>query len=614
MVRVATKKGDPVSDTSNDSEYNQRAMRAIILCVLVAIVYTQFFLAPKRQAQQQQLQQQQQQAIQMMQQNGGAAQVTTGQPGSAPAVGAQPSQQQAGAPLQGGAFAQGPAGASHPSIAEIQAAPRSSVNVGKAKVSISHLGGRIEQFRLTDYKRDLQGDEALDLVDSSTMGALPLGLYVGQESDERVVYALASVNGVAATSPTVQLDISANTRTVLEFRGSLPSGIQVSKKISFEGDSYLFGVDVALDRPSPSGQPVWLEWTRYYSSAVERELRVKHSLTLFDNANKIHLVPIEGILQGMQDKGANRWISLGDTYFAMVLVPTVTTPNTLIGREGDMFFSRVACSATGGQFYSYAGPKDYKTLERIGTFNLERTIDLGWFSFLALPLLWMLRFLYSMVGNYGVAIIALTLLVKAAMLPLSKASFVSAKKMQDLQPEIKALRERVKDPNQLNQETFALYKRKGVNPMGGCFPVLIQIPVFLGLYNALLNAIELRHAPFAGWINDLSAPESLHLFGIGVPVMVLLMAASMVYQTWTTPTPSADPAQQKMMMIMPLVFAGMFIIFPMPAGLVLYWLVNNIISIIQQLYMRNAEKGSVYIGTAVASIVIFGVGYLLTMI
>jgi YidC/Oxa1 family membrane protein insertase len=590
-----------VSDTSNDSEYNQRAMRAIILCVLIAIVYTQFFLAPKRQAQQQQMQQQ---SAQVAQVPGVAAQPIAGQQ----------LQQGSAVPAQGLGSTQGGVMAARPSVSELQAAPHSTVNVGKATISIVHLGGRIEEYRLRDYKRDLNGDEALNLVDSSATGALPLGLYVGSESDERVTYTLTSVNGVQASSPTVALDVPPGARAVLEFRGALASGTQVTKKLSFEGDAYLFGVDVALDRPVASGQPVWLEWTHYYSSAIEKELRVKHSITHLDNANKIHLVPIEGILQGMEEKGVNRWIALGDTYFAMTLVPTVTTRNTMIGREGDVFFSRVAGSPTGGQFYSYVGPKDYKTLENIGSFNLERTIDLGWFSFLALPLLWLLRFLYTLFGNYGVAIIALTLIVKAVMLPLSKASFVSAKKMQDLQPEIKALRERVKDPNQLNQEMFALYKRKGVNPMGGCFPVLIQIPVFLGLYNALLNAIELRHAPFAGWITDLSAPESLQLFGIGVPVMVLLMAASMVYQTWTTPTPSADPAQQKMMMIMPLVFAGMFIIFPMPAGLVLYWLVNNIISIIQQLYMRNAEKGSVYVGTAVASVAIFGVGYLLTMI
>jgi YidC/Oxa1 family membrane protein insertase len=144
--------------------------------------------------------------------------------------------------------------------------------------------------------------------------------------------------------------------------------------------------------------------------------------------------------------------------------------------------------------------------------------------------------------------------------------------------------------------------------------MFIQIPVFFGLYQALLNAIELRHSPFALWITDLSSPEKLQLFGIGVPVMVLLMAASMIIQQWTTPNPSADPTQQKVMMFMPIVFAGMFIIFPMPAGLVLYWLVNNIISITQQMYLRKSDQGGVYWGTFVASVAIFGVGYILTLI
>jgi YidC/Oxa1 family membrane protein insertase len=380
------------------------------------------------------------------------------------------------------------------------------------------------------------------------------------------------------------------------------------------GGSNFYTVDIFLDRPSPAGQPVWLEWTHYYSSAVESELRIKHVITSLDLANKIQRKPVEEVVQGLTQYGANKWVALGDMYFTTALVPTVDTISSVIGRSGDLLMTRVAGTVNGGQFHAYSGPKDYKVLESIGGLGLERTVDLGWFSFLALPLLWLLRFLHSLVGNWGVAIIGLTLLVKAVMLPLSKASAQSAKKMQQLQPEIKALRERVKDPNQLNQEMLALYKRKGVNPAGGCLPVLIQIPVFLGLYNALLNALELRHAPYAGWIRDLSAPESLQIFGIGVPVMVLLMAATMVYQTWTAPNPSADPAQQKMMMIMPVVFAGMFIVFPMPAGLVLYWLINNIISIVQQLYMKSSDKGAVYVGTAVASAVIFGVGYLLTLI
>jgi YidC/Oxa1 family membrane protein insertase len=311
---------------------------------------------------------------------------------------------------------------------------------------------------------------------------------------------------------------------------------------------------------------------------------------------------------GLRDYGTSRWASLGDIYFMATLIPTISGRNTMLGRDGSMYVNRIAGTADAGRFEIYVGPKDYRTLKFVSNYSLERSIDLGWFSFLALPLLWFLHYLYVFLQNWGLAIIALTLIVKAALLPLSKASFQSMKKMQELQPEIKALRERIKDPTQLNQETLSLYSRKGVNPMGGCLPMVIQIPVFLGLYQALLNSIELRHSPFALWITDLSSPEMLDIFGFGVPIMVLLMAASMIVQQWTTPNPSADPAQQKMMMIMPFIFAGMFIVFPMPAGLVLYWLVSNLISIVQQMYMRNSEKGSVYSATAIASLLIFGFG------
>jgi YidC/Oxa1 family membrane protein insertase len=581
--------------TDNSTEYNQRSMRAIILCVLVAILYTQFFLAPKQKMQQQQAAQlAQQQVPQVAPVTGSAAPLAPTAPTTT---------------VLGTGTAQ-----SHPSADEMARASASTVDTGSATISFSHLGARVAQYKVTNYKRDLESDEFLDLIDSSPNGARPLGVYVGSESDERVSYTLAAVNGGSPQSPSVNIKLAAGAKAVLDFKGVLPSGIEITKRVTLTGGSYLFAVDVILDRPAPNNYPVWLEWTHYYSSEVEKNLRIKHAITLLDTSDKIRHVQIDQIPQGAELAGANKWVAVGDTYFASIIIPTLSTSTSIIGREGDVFFSRVSGTTTGGQFFSYTGPKDYNTLERTGAFRLERSVDLGWFSFLALPLLWLLRALHAIVGNWGVAIIGLTLVVKAAMLPLSKASFESAKKMQDLQPEIKALRERIKDPTQLNQEMFALYKRKGVNPMGGCFPVLIQIPVFLGLYNALLNALELRHAPYALWIRDLSAPENLQLFGIGIPVMVLLMAASMIYQTWTTPNPSADPTQQKMMMIMPVVFAGMFIVFPMPAGLVLYWLVNNIISIIQQLYMRSAEKGSVYIGTLVASVVIFGVGYLLTLI
>ena len=591
LFSLLSTKGSYVSD--NSTENNQRSLQAIILCVLVAVLYTQFFIAPKDRARQQQLQLQRQ-----------AAQTTA--TNTTPA-----------APPQSGVTVVPPeqpaAVRSHPSVAEVQAARSTKVNLGNAKVSFTHLGARIAHYKLPSYKSHQGSDEALDLIDAPEGSPLPLGVYVGSESDERTQYTLASVNGAATRSESVELDVQQGSVVALDFTGSLPSGVIITKRVTLTGGSYLFKVDVTLNRPVASGQPVWLEWSHFYSSAIEKDLRIKHALTYLDDRNKIQQVQLDQIGEGVRDYGTSKWISFGDTYFTSTIIPTTSVPNTELGREGDLFIGRVGGAATGGNFVAYVGPKDYKTLQASG-YSLERSIDLGWFSFLALPLLWLLHFLYGLLGNYGVAIIALTLVVKTVMLPLSKASFESARKMQDLAPEIKALRERIKDPTQLNQETFALYKRKGVNPMGGCLPVAVQIPVFLGLYNALLNAIELRHAPFALWITDLSSPEKLQIFGIGIPVMVLLMAASMIYQQWTTPNPSADPAQQKMMMIMPVVFAGMFIVFPMPAGLVLYWLVNNIISIIQQLYMRNAQKGSVYVGTMVANAVIFGVGFLLTLI
>lgn len=579
----------------NSQEFNQRTMRAVIVCLLVVFAYTNIFLAPKKSPQAPQPSQQ-------------APQVANVEKVVAPAPAApRPSGPVAivGAPQK--------TSDAHPTPAEVTSSGVTFVESDLTKIAISHLGARLQSYALSNYKV-LQGEEALlDLVGDIHDAPLPLGVYVGSESDERVVYKLVSVNGVGATTPTANLRIVTGGRVELEFKGALPSGLPITKKIILSDGSYLFSVEVALGGAAQAGESVWLEWPhRFAQPTSSRSTGLSH-VTYIDGFNKVHHLPEGELSGGLRDFGTSRWVALGDLYFMSTLIPSVSGRNTMIGRDGELYTGRVAGTQSGGSFTVYAGPKDYKTLEFIGDYQLQRSIDLGWFSFLALPLLWLLHYLYVILNNYGLAIIVLTLIVKTVLLPLSQASFKSMKAMQEIQPEMKALRERVKDPNQLNQEIFALYKRRGVNPMGGCLPMFIQIPVFFGLYQALLNSIELRHSPFALWITDLSSPERLELFGIGVPVMVLLMAASMIIQQWTTPNPSADPAQQKVMMIMPFVFAGMFIIFPMPSGLVLYWLVNNVISITQQMYLR-ANKGSVYFGTVVASAAIFAVGFILTLI
>ena len=586
----------------NSKEQNQRTLRAIILCILVAVIWSQVTQAPKRSQETQTGQQEAQHVKGVSPVNiepGRQSQVVAAAPVSLPV---------------------------HPNKVEIEGGQSSFIKTDVATVTISHLGARIVSLKLNDHKVEQGGKVSLDLIDNPDGATFPLGVYAGSESDERVRYTLTSVNGAQVAQPAVNLATAPNSSIALEFKGTLPNGNGITKRITFKSDSYLFSVDVSLARKLPEGQNVWLEWTHYFPQAdLNPRLKMTH-ITYLDGADKIHQLPLTDIMEGVRGFGLSKWTSLGDIYFMATLIPAInvagapvtgapaTGSSTMIGREGDVYLDRVAGGSESGRFDVYAGPKDYKTLQFIGDYRLERSIDLGWFSFLALPLLWLLHYLYLFVDNYGLAIIALTLIVKTVMLPLSKASFDSMRKMQEVQPEIKALRERIKDATQLNQETFALYKRRGINPMGGCFPIAIQIPVFLGLYQALLNALELRHAPFALWITDLSAPEKLELFGVGVPVMVLLMAASMIIQQWTTPNPSADPAQQKMMMFMPLIFAGMFIIYPMPAGLVLYWLVNNIISITQQMYMRNTKRGSVYTGTLIASLLIFGAGYILTLI
>lgn len=267
---------------------------------------------------------------------------------------------------------------------------------------------------------------------------------------------------------------------------------------------------------------------------------------------------------------------------------------------------------TGGRFTVFAGPKNRNMLRDYGK-DLHRTVDLGWFAFVGEPILHGIHLLYGVLGNYGLAIVLLTLLLKTALLPLTKTSFQSMKKMQDLQPEIKALRERVKDPNQLNQEVMGLYKKRGVNPLGGCFPMVLQMPIFLGMYNALQRDIDLRHAPFALWINDLSAPEGLEVLGITIPVMILLMGASMLFQQITTPT-AADPAQKRIMYFVPVIFTGMFVIYPFPSGLVLYWLVNNLISIVQQVALRSEEGANPLKSTLIGGVIVFVGAYVLTLV
>ncbi len=240
------------------------------------------------------------------------------------------------------------------------------------------------------------------------------------------------------------------------------------------------------------------------------------------------------------------------------------------------------------------GPKRLKLLKKFD-YDLDKAVNFGWFDFLAKPFVWVMDFLYeNFIANYGVAIIILTIISKIILWPLGNISYKSMAEMKKIQPEIAKLKEKYgDDKKKMNAEMMHLYKAYKVNPLGGCLPMVVQIPVFFALYRMLYGAIELRHAPFFGWISDLSAPDRLLRFDVaiplmeppyGIPVLTIIMGATQLIQQKMSPPPG-DPAQAKMMMLMPLVFTVIFINFS--SGLVLYWLVNNILSIAQQYYVSK---------------------------
>jgi YidC/Oxa1 family membrane protein insertase len=225
----------------------------------------------------------------------------------------------------------------------------------------------------------------------------------------------------------------------------------------------------------------------------------------------------------------------------------------------------------------YYGPKDLDILKAQGN-RLEEAIDYGWFAPIAKPLVYALKFLYKYTGNYGVAIIVITCILKLIFFPLTHKSYKSMKEMQKLQPKMAELKEKFKnDRDAMNKAVMELYKTHKVNPMGGCLPMVVQIPVFFGLYRALMYSIELRHAPFMLWITDLSAKDPYY-------VTPIIMGVTMFIQQKMTPS-NMDPVQAKMMLALPVVFTFMFLNFP--AGLVVYWLVNNVLTIAQQMYINK---------------------------
>lgn len=314
----------------------------------------------------------------------------------------------------------------------------------------------------------------------------------------------------------------------------------------------------------------------------------------YTEAEKFQKIDFDSIADNDTDlpsQSNEGWIAMLQHYFLTAWVPQQDIYRELYTRQLDKHLYAIGSIVAVGEVAPgaekvvdstlYVGPQDQRRLEYIAP-NLDLVVDYGWLTFLAKPIYWLLAFLQGLVGNWGWAIVLLTVLVKAILYPISAAGYKSMARMRDVAPRMKAIQEKYgNDKQALNQAMMELYRREKINPAGGCFPILLQIPVFLALYWVLLATVELRGASWLLWVNDLASPDPYL-------ILPLLMVATMIIQMKISPRPT-DPTQAKVMMIMPVVFGVMFFFFA--SGLVLYWLTNNVLSIWQQWYVnKQIEK------------------------
>jgi YidC/Oxa1 family membrane protein insertase len=462
-------------------------------------------------------------------------------------------------------------------------------------VMISTGGGGIPSFRLNEY-RDVPGPKGkpLEIIGSGGSRPLPLDLYLDESQPS-----FPPLPVFASKAPDALTVRTGEKKSVL-LTWESSSGVRIVREYRFSGDRYDF--EVLEQVSNGSRETIRLRPGLTLSQDFKGELSAdSYTFTgaVVDTRGKIEQLDLKAIGKGKVEKYPVSWAAADSKYFGLILLPEkpwTLEQIALVGETGiRMSVADAPATLAPGEMVRsqariFAGPKRYDLLKETGK-GLEELIDYGWFSFLAKPLVWLLKASNRVTGNYGIDIILLTILIKILFFPLTQKSMASMKKMQDLQPILVKLREKYKDDAQkLNQETMNLYKTYKINPLSGCLPMLLQIPVFIALYKGLLVTIELRHSPFFLWINDLSAPERLWdiaVAGYTIPIRLLplLMGISMFVQQKMTPS-AGDPNQQKIMLLMPVIFTFMF--WGFPTGLVIYWLANNVLSIGQQL-IHNAQ-------------------------
>jgi len=478
-----------------------------------------------------------------------------------------------------------------PSAAQGEAGPREVLKVSTdfVRADIDTRGGDISYLELLQQKDSGDGTKNIVLFGAEHRYAAQSGLIgTGLPNHRTPFRAQGKEFSLAPGQDKIEVRLEA----------SGPQGVRVAKILTFHRGSYRIDLaeEIVNGTSAPLAADAYFQLSRDGRSAGGDPYMTQTYTggAVYTEHERFQKVTFDDIAKGKvayPKTADNGWIAMIQHYFVTALLPADKQQREFYARklDGDLYaigviipVGPVAPGATARvEVPLYAGPQDQDHLKSVAP-GLQLVVDYGLLTVIAAPLFWVLKLFHGWAGNWGLAIIMLTVVIKLIFFPLSAASYKSMAKMKLVSPRLMKLREQYGDDKvKMNQAMMDLYKTEKINPLGGCLPIVVQIPVFIALYWVLFESVELRHAPFYLWITDLAAPDPWY-------VLPTLMMASMILQTKMNPTPP-DPVQAKVMMIMPLVFGVMFYFFP--SGLVLYWLVNNILSIAQQWQITRMMGG-----------------------
>ena len=556
----------------------KRLILAVVLSVIVLVGYQTFFVKPPPiNTQSQQLENQQDQNRVVEQSNQGASNISDYKT----------------------------------PVAELKTVERPEKNFRTISVStplynidISEYGAAVRKLELKNYKKTNDPESPLKQLVSSELVSGTLSLDLDNESVPGLKNAVYT-----AKTESDRTNVSQGSKTI-EFVFQAARGLVIKKVFTFRADSYMIDCDIIFQNGSSMSlnDSIVISTPGIYNDEVKSRSRFAFEGPVAFIDDEYTTIKPGDIEEQDTYSGKIGWAGYTERYFMTAVMPKPSSDG-VINLDTKLKLSYVDEVVTsefiqkmdklepGKQakysFVLYLGPKSLKVLGKY-TNNLKNAINFGFFNVIAKPLLITMNIIHDYIPNYGMAIILLTVLIKLIFWPLGTKSYKSMNKMKKVQPLMTELRAKYKnDKQRMNKEVMGLYKTYKVNPASGCLPMIVQMPIFFALYRMLYQAIELRHAPFFGWINDLSAPDRLFEFGFsipmmqepyGLPVLTLIMGASFFLQQKMTPA-TGDPMQAKMMMLMPIFMTVLFINFP--AGLVLYMFVNNIISMGQQYYIQK---------------------------